>query len=158
MSVEMEHPSFLRARTKHMMGIKTDIEVVSGSATPTILEVARSQHVDLIIMSSYGNAGVKRWWLGSVTQHVVRQNPVPVLVLRGGIAVLGAELDKSQPPVRVLVSLDGSPLVEVSLAPAALHLARVLALPKTGRREPEGGCPASREAGRNRRERVSRCG
>jgi hypothetical protein len=43
--------------------------------------MAESQASDLIILCSRGRTGVTRWMLGSVAQKVVRQSPVPVLVL-----------------------------------------------------------------------------
>jgi nucleotide-binding universal stress UspA family protein len=108
----------------------------------TILAVARGSHANLIIMCSHGETGFTHWMLGSVSQHVARQSPVPVLILHegaGGPTLLHPE---GWRPARILVTLDGSAFAEAALAPAAslsaaisapaqgqLHLARVLRLP-----------------------------
>ncbi|MDQ2717452.1 MAG: universal stress protein [Chloroflexota bacterium] len=123
--------------------IDTKIEVISGSAAPTILGTIEEQQIDLVVMCSHGNTGMKRWMLGSVAQKVARHGPVPVLVLRedGTIPTGGTSPDTAH-PFRILVGLDGSALAEAALEPAAqltaafaapaegaLHLVRVLHLP-----------------------------
>jgi nucleotide-binding universal stress UspA family protein len=47
-----------------------------------ILEIAKSRTVDLIVMSSHGRKGVKKFLLGSETQSVLVHSSIPVLVLR----------------------------------------------------------------------------
>jgi hypothetical protein len=37
---------------------------------------------DLLVMGSHGRQGVRRFFLGSVAESVVRESPVPVLVVR----------------------------------------------------------------------------
>lgn len=46
-----------------------------------ILDHAKNQNVDLIVMASHGRRGMSRLLLGSETQHVVTQAKIPVLVL-----------------------------------------------------------------------------
>lgn len=109
-------------------GIGVTTEVVSGLVAPTILAMARTRSVDLIVMCSHGETGFKRWVLGSIAQKIARSSPVPVLVLEaGGPVPSGIHPDPTQ-PFRVLVALDGSPLAEAALLPAA-HLAVALAAP-----------------------------
>ena len=47
-----------------------------------ILERARTEGADLIVMTSHGRKGAKRLFLGSVTEAVLRESPCPVLVVR----------------------------------------------------------------------------
>jgi len=61
-------------------GISATAELVSGTADSEILEYAKKNNVDLIIMSTHGNSGIVRWAMGSVADRVVRHSPVPVLV------------------------------------------------------------------------------
>lgn len=68
--------------------------------------------------------------LGSVAQKVARQSEVPVLILRRDGPDLSHEF-KSQRSVRVMVTLDGSPLAEATLAPAA-YLSDALSAPERG--------------------------
>ncbi len=41
-----------------------------------------TQEGDLIVMASHGRTGVRRWFLGSVAEEVVRHASVPVLLIR----------------------------------------------------------------------------
>lgn len=49
------------------------------SAADIIIDYARANKVDLIIMSTHGRSGLSRWTLGSVTDRVIRHAGVPVL-------------------------------------------------------------------------------
>lgn len=115
--------------------------VVSGSAPAALLQVARQEHIDLIVLCSHGYTGFKRWALGSVAQKVVRQSQMPVLLVReDGIQEMMLSSAGTR-PVGVMVALDGSPFAEevvhpaanLSLAlsapwPGALHLVQVIPL------------------------------
>lgn len=57
------------------------VSVEEGFAEEVILEVAKKENCDLIIMSSQGLSGFKRAILGSVTDHVVSNATCPVLVV-----------------------------------------------------------------------------
>jgi nucleotide-binding universal stress UspA family protein len=124
-----------RIKTSHELeGIETTVEVRSGGAAQTILDVAQMQHVDLIVMCSHGDTGFKRWVLGSVAQQVTRHSPLPVLVLReGGPVPTGSFPDPTHPlrAVMGLVALDGSVEAEAALEPAA-KLVAALAAPARG--------------------------
>ena len=47
-----------------------------------IIAAARSRRCDLIVMGTHGRRGPSRWWLGSVAERVVREAPMPVLVVK----------------------------------------------------------------------------
>jgi nucleotide-binding universal stress UspA family protein len=51
-----------------------------GEPGETIVEVAAALGCDLVIIASHGLSGVKRAVLGSVSDYVVRNSPVPVLL------------------------------------------------------------------------------
>jgi nucleotide-binding universal stress UspA family protein len=121
-------------RSNDLAGIEATVEVRSGRAAQTILDVAQTQHVDLIVMCSHGDTGFKRWALGSVAQQVARHSPLPVLVLRdGGPVPTGSFPDPTHPlrAVMGLVALDGSVGAEAVLEPAA-KLVAALAAPARG--------------------------
>jgi nucleotide-binding universal stress UspA family protein len=54
-----------------------------GSPWEQILEVAREQGADLIVVGSHGRKGVPRALLGSIAEKVLRLSTVPVLTVRG---------------------------------------------------------------------------
>lgn len=64
-------------------GYRVDSRLVEGSDTAEmILELARRNLVDTIVMSTHGRSGVSRWVFGSVAEKVLRGAEVPVLLLR----------------------------------------------------------------------------
>jgi nucleotide-binding universal stress UspA family protein len=58
----------------------------SGPAAEAILHAARLFAPDAIVMSSHGRSGLSRAVLGSVAESVLRRSPVPVTVVRSGLA------------------------------------------------------------------------
>jgi len=63
-------------------GREGDIVVVHGVPFHEILETAKSQKVDLIVMGTHGRTGLQHILLGSVAEKVVRLAPCPVLIAR----------------------------------------------------------------------------
>ena len=51
-------------------------------ASEGILQAAKEEGADLIVVGSHGRTGIKRILLGSIAAKVVSQSPVPVLVAR----------------------------------------------------------------------------
>lgn len=62
--------------------IDSEVEVREGRPHEEIVAVAREMNADMIIMASHGNAGLLRLLRPRTAQHVVRDAPCPVLVLR----------------------------------------------------------------------------
>ena len=107
-------------------GIQVTTEVAPGFPAQYILAAARSGEVDLTVLSSHGRTGFTRWVLGSVARTLAHESTVPILVLHEHeTASLLAHPDAPR-PLRALVPLDGSPLAEAALEPAA-HLVASLA-------------------------------
>jgi nucleotide-binding universal stress UspA family protein len=64
-------------------GVACDtLHVPQAHAAEAIVEAARTQGADLIVMASHGRRGLGRLFLGSQAAAVVNQSPVPVLVVR----------------------------------------------------------------------------
>lgn len=74
-----------------------------------IADAARYNAADLIVMTTHGRGGLTRLMLGSVAEGLVRQSPVPVLLVRGDLSWHPGTLAK------ILVPLDGSELSEAVL-------------------------------------------
>lgn len=53
-----------------------------GAPAIEIARLAGEAEADLIVVGTHGRHGVRRWMLGSVAEHVVRDAPCPVLVAR----------------------------------------------------------------------------
>jgi nucleotide-binding universal stress UspA family protein len=63
-------------------GIKVNTMVVEGHAAEEIIKAAQKIKADLIAMSTHGRSGLGRWALGSITDKVLHESPVPVLTIR----------------------------------------------------------------------------
>ena len=57
-------------------------EIIGGTAAVEITRQARRARADLIVIGTHGRRGLKRLALGSDAEQVVRNSPVPVLLVR----------------------------------------------------------------------------
>jgi nucleotide-binding universal stress UspA family protein len=108
----------LSALAKELDGIVASSHVAVGHADDVIVETAKMMRADLIVTGTHGRTGLKRFFLGSVAEKVVRLAQTNVLVAREhGSAPSGLYQ-------RILVPTDFSDAAE-----KALHLAMLLAAP-----------------------------
>jgi len=64
------------------IGVSVSFLVWEGEPGPAIVEAAESEAVDMIVVGTRGRNRVERFVLGSVSDHVVRTAPCPVLIVR----------------------------------------------------------------------------
>lgn len=64
------------------VGVSVAFLVWEGEPGPAIVEAAEAEEADLIVVGTRGRNRVERWVLGSVSDHVVRHAPCPVLIVR----------------------------------------------------------------------------
>jgi nucleotide-binding universal stress UspA family protein len=135
------------AQRADLAALPVETLVAVGAPADLIIETSMQRGVDLVILTSHGRTGPRRWLLGSVASHVAHHSEAAVLVLpeRGAPELVeeaeaagepvARESEASEPqeqplnspgPLRVLVPLDGSARAEVALAPA-LALSRAVA-------------------------------
>ena len=89
-------------------GVETETAVRQGGVPETIVAYAEEVDADVVAMSTKGRQGMEHL-IGSTTERVVRQSPVPVLALRPG------DEETSYPYEDVLVPTDGSPAATAAL-------------------------------------------
>ena len=70
-----------RARLQRA-GCRTNFVIRQGPIAETILQVAAEVQADILVMSTHGRSGVKRWLLGSIAERVMRHSDIPVLLIR----------------------------------------------------------------------------
>jgi nucleotide-binding universal stress UspA family protein len=66
------------ATSSYLAGVKTEVVAETGSAAAMIFSVTGAKNIDLIVMCTHGDTGLKRWVLGSVAQS----EDLPVLCIR----------------------------------------------------------------------------
>ena len=68
---------------KHGVKVQTSlIESLGGHAARAIIEEAKTHHASLIVLGTHGRKGMKRVVMGSDAEEVLRNSPVPVLLVR----------------------------------------------------------------------------
>lgn len=76
---------------KHGVKVQTlMVESRGGHAASSIIDEAKKYHASLIVLGTHGRRGLKRMVMGSDAEEVVRNSPVPVLLVRSGPAPDGS--------------------------------------------------------------------
>ena len=101
-------------------------KAVTGKPAEEIINHARENAYDFILMATHGRSGVGRWLMGSVADKVLRASSTPVLVVRTGEHLDAAHVETLGNSL--LVALDGSEHAEASL-PYVETIARQCGLP-----------------------------
>lgn len=71
------------ARTAAALGgTRVDKRIEVGDVASTVCRVAEDLEADVVVVGSHGRTGLGRLLLGSVSEHIVRHAPCPVLVVR----------------------------------------------------------------------------
>lgn len=118
-----------RTYERELEGIPVEQEIDAGTTASTLFSLARREQIDFIILCSHGTHPFFHWIFKSMARAAVHHSPVPLLVLKGNEnQPLAHPIDRR---LRILVSLDGSPLAEAALQPA-LQLLLALTAPGTG--------------------------
>lgn len=92
------------------------LRLALGSPAREILDLARRERADLIVVGAEEGGALHRIFLGSTTDSVIRKAPCPVLVVRS---------ESAFPPVRVEVPVDLSPISASCLRQGLSLLARL---------------------------------
>ena len=78
------HQQIAAATVKELTaaGFATESQVLLGDPRAVVVDVARSEHADLVIVGSHGHTGIAKVLLGSVASHIVSHAPCSVLVVK----------------------------------------------------------------------------
>jgi nucleotide-binding universal stress UspA family protein len=63
-------------------GLHAQGRVIEGDPRETLLEAAKQEGADLIVVGSHGRTGLEKLLMGSVASHIVAHAPCSVLVVR----------------------------------------------------------------------------
>ena len=103
-------------------GVKTGYTVKTGPAAEVVADHAVARDATLVVMSTHGYTGPKRWMLGSVAHKVVQRVQAPVLLVPVHATAPGGG------PVEfknLIVPLDGSTVAE-HILPHVVSLCKIL--------------------------------
>ena len=113
----------LRAFAAHYT--RVPLTVLTGEGPPADAILRQASGFDLIVLGTNRLGGLRRWWLGSVAEAVVRATRVPVLVVPAGrptsrddfarMVVIGARSDCVD---AVVASLQSALALTVTRAPS----------------------------------------
>jgi nucleotide-binding universal stress UspA family protein len=75
----------LEELNKLIGGVQIDWEplILVGHVGNEITRIAKEKRADLVVSSTYGRSGLKRFMLGSVTERLIRSLPCPMLSVHG---------------------------------------------------------------------------
>lgn len=69
-----------RAERLRSEGVEANVQILEGSAAFALKDAITPD--DLVVMTTRGQGGYKRWSIGSVAEKLVRESPAPLLVQR----------------------------------------------------------------------------
>ena len=94
---------------------------LEGLVESTLLERIATTRPWLVVMSSHGRGGLRRMWMGSVADALVRRAQAPVLIVRGTPEASPITRVSTEPVFRnILLPLDGSPMSHIPALAAEL--------------------------------------
>jgi nucleotide-binding universal stress UspA family protein len=105
-----------RLLAEHGMTVRTTL--LDGDVARSLEQAVRAEHVDLVVITTHGRTGMERAWLGSVTDSLLRDLEVPVLVIRPTDPDKMAIRDPDAGYGNIVVALDGSERAERAIEPA----------------------------------------
>ncbi len=82
--------------------------MLEGAVAEALLDFARSNHIDLVVVATHGRSGLGKVLIGSVAEKVFRQSPVPVLTIGPHVG----EAAHRKKPRNILVPVDFTPASE----------------------------------------------
>ena len=126
-SLQEDARAYLRSQARRIDD-RVQICIHVGDPAAQIIDGAAELPDPIVVMTTHGRSGLRRWAFGSVAERVVHGAGVPVLMIRSGMERPGT-IDA------ILVPLDGTTYSETALPyavelakafGAVLHLARVV--------------------------------
>lgn len=102
---DVEDEELLRRRLELMEPTDPRLTVerflLQGDAASSILEFARDQETDMIVLGSHGRTGLSRVLVGSVAEVVARKSHCPVMIVKNPVPEVEAGLESTKSPAFV---------------------------------------------------------
>jgi nucleotide-binding universal stress UspA family protein len=115
--VQREYLAKVADQVRREHGVQVAKVTLQGTPAPALARYIGEMDPEIVVMTTHGAGGIRRAWLGSVADQLVRSLEIPMLVIRP------READQVPAGVgalqEILVALDGSRRAEAALPPAA---------------------------------------
>ncbi len=114
------HRSYLEqvaARIDPQGKFEVETVLLDGEVVGAINSYADRTKADLVVATTHGRGPVGRFWLGSVSDELVRNAHEPLLLIHPGSGE--PDFNTDVPLKQILVAMDGTTLAERILAPTA---------------------------------------
>jgi len=107
-------------------GVRVRHVLKVGAAVGVILDTVESEKATMIALATHGATGLKRFLLGSIAEDVIRNSPVPVLLVRPfwSYDLVPSGNPELRPILNLLLPVDGSGLAREAL-PGILEYAEL---------------------------------
>ncbi len=69
--------------SEELSGLNVSQILILGRTFHEVINVAKANNIDLIVMGSHGASGFKEFFIGSNTEKVIRTSDIPVLAIKG---------------------------------------------------------------------------
>jgi nucleotide-binding universal stress UspA family protein len=112
----------LGAELEKEAGVRVQTTLKDGRVTQTLRDYAAEIGADVIVMTSHSRGGLKRLNLGSVTDYLIRNTHIPVLVVKPDVPLFD---EAAGVTARIVVPLDGSEMAQ-EILPQVVALASAL--------------------------------
>jgi nucleotide-binding universal stress UspA family protein len=86
---------FGEIREEHLAGVECHLVIRHGTPYAEIIDYAKTEPHDVILMSTHGRTGLKHFVLGSVAERIVRHAETPVLTVRPTEIRVGTQAGKN---------------------------------------------------------------
>lgn len=80
-NIEKEATEFLAKTKLHLKDDTIESAVVHGDIADSILETAKKEHCDLIVIGTHGRNRIEELFLGSTAHHLIKKATIPIFVI-----------------------------------------------------------------------------
>lgn len=80
-NIKKEAAHFLAKTKSHLQDEKIQIAVIHGDIKDCILETAKKEHCDLIVIGTHGRNAIEEFFLGSTAHKLIKHSTVPVYII-----------------------------------------------------------------------------
>lgn len=113
---ERDYLHTIQKQVQDRLSVPVTVRNVDGDVAIAISEQIESLRAGWLVMTTHARGVMGRFWLGSVTDELIRSTTIPILAVHPGDKT--PDLVKDPALKHLLIPLDGTPLAEQILEPA----------------------------------------